>query len=247
MKTVTPEISKSAIYEYNHHIQSQKEEGYGKQYSFEKLGIEDWAIVQMDAEEILKLQTFVESSQTVAPAYIFWKECGKHITLESVAKEVLKREEEIPEEAKIWVRDILTSNFDKREVEEKIRKGEIDPPLIFFPVYKEEELNKGLLKVGNILDGNHRLIEISRYLLECSEEEREDFRLTCFVGKVDVMKYATINAQYFAKPTAKKVLVFLQRFMGKDVEKIDKEHFMTFFERWYLLLQRIGYYEDKLE
>lgn len=247
METVISEISQSAIYEYNHHIQSQKEEGYGKQYSFEKLGIENWTIVKMNADDILRLQTFVESSQTVAPAYIFWKECGKHITLEGVAKEVVKREENIPQEARIWVEDILTSNFDKQKVEEKIKDGEIDPPMIFFPVFKDKELEKGLLKVGNILDGNHRLQEVARYLLECSDKEREDFRLACFLGRVDVMKYATINAQYFAKPTVKKVLVFLQRFMGKDVEKIDRRHFMTFFERWYLLLQRIGYNNEKNE
>ncbi len=247
METIIPEISQSAIYEYNHHIQTQKEEGYGKQYSFEKLGIEDWSIVEMNADDILRLQTFVESSQTVAPAYIFWKACGRHVTLGGVAKEVIEREGNIPQEARIWVQDILTSHFDKQEVEERIRKGEIDPPLIFFPIFKQEELERGLLKVGNILDGNHRLQEVSRYLLECSEEDRESFRLTCFLGKVDVMKYATINAQYFAKPTIKKVLILLQRFMGKDVEKIDKRHFMTFFERWYLLLQRIGYYKDKNE
>ncbi|KUK77368.1 MAG: hypothetical protein XD93_0369 [candidate division WS6 bacterium 34_10] len=247
METIVPEISQSAIYEYNHYIQSQKGEGHGEQYSFEKLGIEDWTIVQMNAEDILRLQTFVESSQTVAPAYIFWKACGRHVTLEGVAKEVLKREEDIPQEARIWVEDILTSNFDKQEIEEKIKKGEIDPPLIFFPVFKGEELEKGLLKVGNILDGNHRLQEVARYLLECSDKEREDFRLTCFWGKVDVIKYATINAQYFAKPTVKKMLVFLKGFMGKEVERIDKKHFMTFFERWYLLLQRIGYYKDKNE
>lgn len=245
MEKIVPGISKEAIYEYNQYIQSQKEEGYGKQYSFEKLGIEEWAIVEMGAEDILRLQTFVESSQTVAPAYIFWKECGRHITLEGVAKEVIEREENIPQEARIWVEDILTSNFDKQIVEEKIKKGEIDPPMIFFPVYKNKELEKGLLKVGNILDGNHRLQEVARYLLDCSDKERKDFKLTCFLGKVDVMKYATINAQYFAKPTVKKGLVFLQRFMGKDVEKIDKRHFMTFFERWYLLLQRIGYYKEK--
>ncbi|MHA1471305.1 MAG: hypothetical protein ACTSSP_12220, partial [Candidatus Asgardarchaeia archaeon] len=200
-----------------------------------------------NADDVLKLQTFVESSQTVAPAYIFWKECGSQISLEGVAKVVLEREENIPQEARIWVKDILKSNFDKQKVEEKIKEGEIDPPLLFFPVYKEEKLEKGLLKVGNILDGSHRLQEVARYLLECSDKEREDFRLTCFLGKVDVIKYVTINAQYFAKPTAKKVLVFLQRFMGKDVEKIDKRYFMTFFERWYLLLQRIGYYKDKNE
>ena len=245
METITPEISQGAIYEYNHYIQSQKEEGFGKQYSFEKLGIEDWTIVEMNADDILNLQTFVESSQTVAPAYIFWKKCGRHITLEGVAREVIEREENIPQEARIWVGDILASNFNKEEVEEKIKRGKIDPPLIFFPVFKDEELEKGLLKVGNILDGNHRLQEVARYLLECSDEERENFRLTCFLGKVDVMKYATINAQYFAKPTVKRVLIFLKRFMGKDTEKIEGEHYMTFFERWYLLLQRIGYYKEK--
>jgi hypothetical protein len=244
MEKIVSEVSQSAIYEYNDYIQSQKGEGYGNQYSFEKLGIEDWSIVQMNADDILKLQTFVESSQTVAPAYIFWKECGKHVTLEGVAKEVIDREEYIPGDARIWVSDILSSKFNREEVEEKIRKGEIDPPLIFFPVYKEEELDKGLLKVGNILDGNHRLQEVSRYLLECSDEERDNFRLTCFVGKVDVMKYVTINAQYFVKPTAKKILVSLERLMGKEVEGINKRYFMSFFERWYLLLQRIGYYKE---
>lgn len=244
METIIPEVSKEAIYEYNHHLQLQKPENC-RQYSFEKLGIEDWDIVEINGYDVLRLQTFVESSQTVAPAYIFWKECGRHVTLEGVAREVLEREENIPQEARIWVEDISTSNFDKKRVEEKIERGEIDPPLIFFPVFKEEELEKGLLKVGNILDGNHRLQEVARYLLECTDEERENFKLTCFLGKVDVMKYATINAQYFAKPTVKKVLVFLQRFMGKDVERIEKKHFMTFFERWYLLLQRIGYYKEK--
>jgi len=245
METIEHKVSKEAIYEYNRYIQSQKPENCG-QYSFEKLGIEDWSIVELNGNDVLRLQTFVESSQTTAPAYTFWKECGRHVTLEGVAKEVIEREENIPEEARIWVEDILTSNFDRQRVEEKIKRGEIDPPLIFFPVFKDEELEKGLLKVGNILDGNHRLQKVARYLLECSEEERENFRLTCFLGKVDVMKYATINAQYFAKPTIKKVLVFLQRFMGKDVEKIEKRHFMTFFERWYLLLQRIGYYKEKI-
>lgn len=244
---MVPQISQGAIYEYNHHIQSQKEEGYGKQYSFEKLGIEDWTVVEMDSDDVLRLQTFVESSQTVAPAYIFWKECGRHVTLESVAREVIEREENIPEEAKIWIQGILESNFDKQEVEEKIKSGEIDPPLIFFSVFKGEELENGLLKVGNILDGNHRFQRIARYLLECSDEERENFRLTCFLGKVDVMKYATINAQYFVKPTIKRVKNFLERFMGKEVEKIDEKHFMTFFERWYLLLQRIGYYKEGRE
>lgn len=247
METIEPDISKEAIYAYNHYIQSQKDKGYGKQYSFEKLGIESWTIVEMNVDDILRLQTFVESSQTVAPAYIFWKECGRHITLEGVAKEVLKREENIPQEARIWVEDILSSNFDKGKVEAKIKNGEIDPPLIFFPVFKKEELEKGLLKVGNILDGNHRLQEVARYLLECSDEERKDFKLICFLGKVDVMKYATINAQYFAKPVVKKVLVFLQGFMGKEVEKIERRHFMTFLERWYLLLQRIGYYKEENE
>ncbi|MFA5633837.1 MAG: hypothetical protein WCY00_00840 [Candidatus Dojkabacteria bacterium] len=245
METIVPKISQSAIYNYNHYIQTQKEEGYGEQYSFEKLGIEDWSIVEMTAYDILRLQTFVESSQTVAPAYIFWKECGRHVTIEGVAKEVIEREEYIPLEAMLWVEGILASNFAKQKVEEKIRKGEIDPPLIFFPVFREEELEKGLLKVGNILDGNHRLQEVARYLLECSDEERENFRLICFVGKVDVIKYVTINAQYFVKPTIKKFLLNLKKFTGEDGEKLEKQHFMKFSERWYLLLQRIGYYKEK--
>lgn len=249
MQTIIESISPEAIEQYNHHIQSQKAEGYGKQYSFEKLGIQDWSIVELNADDVLQLQAYVESSQTVSPAYIFWKVCGRHVTLEGVANEVIQREEYIPEESRIWVHGILESEYDRNKVEEKIKKGDIDPPLIFFPMSKDERLQteKGLLKVGNILDGNHRLQEVARYLLESTEEEREDFKMTAFLGKVDVLKYATINAQYFAKPTIKKARSFVERLIGrKETEKISKEHFMTFWERWYLLLQRIGYYKDKI-
>jgi len=248
METIVESISSEAISVYNDHIQSQKPEGYGKQYSFEKLGIENWSIIELNANDVLQLQSYVESSQTVAPAYIFWKMCGRHVTLEGVASEVIKREEKIPEESKIWVHGILESEYDRNEVEEKIKRGDINPPLIFYPISKKEELllDKGLLKVGNILDGNHRLQEVARYLLECSEEERKNFKLTAFLGKVDVMKYATINATYFVKPTIKKARSFIERILGKEeTEKIDNEHFMTFWERWYLLLQRIGYFKDK--
>jgi len=249
METIVDSISPEAIFSYNHHIQSQKAEGYGKQYSFERLGIEDWSIVELNADDVLQLQSFVESSGTVAPAYIFWKVCGRHVTLEGVAKEVIEREENIPEESRIWVHGILKEGYDREEVDRKIKEGLIDPPLVFYPVGKDEELllEKGLLKVGNILDGNHRLQEVARYLLECTEEERKDFKLTVFLGKVDVMKYATINAEYFAKPTIKKARSFVERLIGKkETEKIDDEHFMTFWERWYLLLQRIGYYKDRV-
>ena len=73
METVVESIPPEAISVYNDYIQSQKPEGQGKQYSFEKLGIEDWTIVELNADDVLQLQSFVESSQTVAPAYIFWK------------------------------------------------------------------------------------------------------------------------------------------------------------------------------
>ncbi len=248
METVQSEISPSAISEYNYYIQSQKEEGFGKQYSFEKLGIEDWSIVELNAEDVLSLQSFVETSQTVAPAYIFWKECGRNVTLEGVANEVIQREENIPEQSKIWVHGILNSEYDRNEVEEKIRKGDIDPPLLFSPINKDEKLllDKGLLKVGNILDGNHRLQKVARYLLESDEEERKNFRMIAFLGKVDVIKYATINAQYFIKPTVKKVRKSIEKISGKDTTgKINNEEFMSFWERWYLLLQRVGYFKDK--
>ena len=176
--------------------------------------------------------------------------CGKHVTLEGVAREVIEREENIPEESKIWVHGILESEFDRRDIERKILKGDINPPLIFFPISKDEKIlaDKGLLKVGNILDGTHRFQSIARYLLECTEEERENFSMTAFLGKVDVLKYATINAQYFVKPTIRKARSFVEKLIGKkETEKIDNEHFMTFWERWYLLLQRIGYYKNNVE
>ena len=81
-----------------------------------------------------------------------------------------------------------------------------------------------------------------------NKQEKENFKLTAFLGKVDVLKYATINAQYFSKPTIKKARSFIERIIGKEeTEEINNEHFMTFWERWYLLLQRIGYYKDKID
>ena len=60
METIVESISPEAICEYNAYVQSRKSEGYGKQYSFEKLGIEDWSVVQLNANDVLSLQTFVE-------------------------------------------------------------------------------------------------------------------------------------------------------------------------------------------
>ena len=56
METVVESIPPEAISVYNDYIQSQKPEGQGKQYSFEKLGIEDWTIVELNADDVLQLQ-----------------------------------------------------------------------------------------------------------------------------------------------------------------------------------------------
>jgi len=240
------EISPSAIAEYNYMIQESKPEDH-RQLSFEKLGITDWKIESISGEEILKLQSYVETKEVVASSYAFWKLCGKNVSLEDLAKEVDERGPFIPESAKDWVGAILPENFSLDDMEEKIKKGEIDPPLLFFPVLNNKDLDMGLLNLGNILDGNHRMMEIAMFLRNRSKEYVKDFKMDVFVGRVDFVKYLKFQALYMTKPYIKRAQSFVKGFMGENVEKIDKKHVMNFFERWYLLLQRIGFVGNEEE
>lgn len=222
-------VSASAVQEYNYMMQSTKPEG-DRQFSFEKLGIKDWSIREITGRELLAIQGFVETSGVVSPAYAFWKFCGKNISLGDIVDEVEEREEDIPENAKSWVKNILVENFHSEEIEEKIKNGEIDPPLIFIPTFMKKELeNGGLLNLGNILDGNHRLMEVAKWLKGQSPEDIDNFKITAFVGKVDFFKYLIFNLHYILEK-------------GQNTEEIYN---MRFFEKWYLLLQRSGYYKKK--
>jgi len=234
------EISPSAIAEYNYMIQESKPEDH-RQLSFEKLGITDWKIESISGEEILKLQSYVETKEVVASSYAFWKLCGKNVSLEDLAKEVDERGLLIPESARDWVKNILPENFSLNDMEEKIKRGEIDPPLLFFPVLNHKDLDMGLLNLGNILDGNHRMMELAMFLKNQSKEYVKDFKMDVFIGRVDFVKYLRFQAYYMTKPYVKRAQNFVKKFMGEDVEKINRKHVMNFFERWYLLLQRIGF------
>lgn len=238
------EISPSAIAEYNYMIQESKPENH-RQLSFEKLGITDWKIESISGEEILKLQSYVETKEVVTSSYAFWKLCGKNVRLEDLVKEVEERESLIPESAQDWVKDILPENFSLNDMEEKIKKGEIDPPLLFFPVLNRRDLSMGLLNLGNILDGNHRMMEIAMFLRNQNEAYVKDFKLDVFVGRVDLLKYLKFQVLYMTRPYVKRAQNFVRSFMGEDVEKIDQDHVMNFFERWYLLLQRIGLVQNE--
>ncbi len=240
------EISPSAIAEYNYMIQESKPENH-RQLSFEKLGITDWKIESISGEEILKLQSYVETKEVVTSSYAFWKLCGKNVSLEDLAKEVDERDLLIPESARAWVRGILPENFLLDDMEEKIKKGEIDPPLLFFPVLNHKDLDMGLLNLGNILDGNHRMMEVAMFLRNQSEEYVKNFRLNVFVGRVNFVKYLKFQTYYMTKPYIKRAQNFVKKFIGEDVEKIDKKHVMNFFERWYLLLQRVGFIGNEKE
>jgi hypothetical protein len=235
------EVSPEAIGEYNHYIQLRKPEEQ-RQYSFEKLGIKDWEIVELSGEEILNLGTFVETSGAVPASYFFWKNHGRNVSLGGLIEEVVSlKDDEISDIAKQWVREIL--NYNENELEEEIKSGEIDPPLLFCPLDTSRGLDKGLLNLGNILDGNSRLKQIARYLYGLEPEDVKEFKMYAFIGHVDLRKYILFNTYYLAEPWIDKAKNLVNKFLGKDTERIDKEHIMKFYERWYLLLQRIGYYD----
>lgn len=232
-------ISASAIENFNAYIQADKPIE-DQQYSFEKLGIEDWEIREITGRELLEVQSFVETSGVVSPAYAFWKLCGRNVTLNDVVNEVRERTNEIPLEAKPWIKNILPENYNPSDMEEKIKNGEIDPPLLFFPKFMNKDLKTlGLLNLGNILDGNHRLLDIANWLKDKDPEYVDNFKLTVFVGKVDVIKYMAFNLHYITEPWLNNA----KKYLGKDYDKVDRENVMNFYERWSLFLQRIGYHQ----
>lgn len=240
----TEAVSAEYIKVYNDYKQSLKPDEDQRQYSYEKLGIENWEMRDMTGREILALQSFVETSGVVSPAYAFWKLCGNNVTLNDVVGQVIEHEDEIPEEAKPWVNNILSGNYNPTEMEEKIKEGEISPPLLFYPILGQKELKSmGLLNMGNILDGNHRMMDVARWLKDQSPEDIDNFKMRVFVGRVDPFKYLLFNAYYLAEPWINNARNRVRESRGSEVDKMDKGDVMNFHDRWCLLLQRIGYHK----
>jgi hypothetical protein len=229
-------VPQAEVYEHNRRVQEQKSEDGEKQYSIEKLQIEDWQLRTITGEELLELQTFVETSSTAASSYIFWK-VFKKTRAGDIAQIAKECEKDIPEEAKPWVRNLIEGNYTEEAIEQAIKNNKIESPILVFPVIGEKERKEmGLLKMGNILDGNHRILDLARYLKDKDEYFVKNFRLSVYVGHINMKQYLMFNLYYLAEPFIQKA----KKILGKESKEIDPKHLMNFFEKWYLLLDRIG-------
>ncbi|HVX92975.1 MAG TPA: hypothetical protein VHA74_02575 [Candidatus Dojkabacteria bacterium] len=232
-------ISPNDIKEYNDNIvQAEKPENQ-KQTSFEQLNIKDWEVKDITGRDILNLQYFVETTGDGAQAYLLWKHFGHNVTLKQLMERLKK--EDVPEYAQSFLNNVVPKDekhpegYDPEKVEEKIKNGDILPPLLVYPMKnKEERKDLGLLKVGNIFDGTHRLLEIAKLLSQKDDDYIDNFRMRVAVAHIPMWKYITFTGyQYFKAIRAKA--------FGKA--NISQEHIMGFKEQWDLLLQRTGFKE----
>jgi hypothetical protein len=156
--------------------------------------------------------------------------------------EVINHGTEIKSPASNWVDNAIPPKYDLEKIKSAIEKKEIDPPLLFFPTFNGKELRKlGLLNRGNILDGDRRIMNVVRFLKDQTPEYIDNFKLTAFVGRVDLAKYAAFNLYYFAEPWGRRSRNFVKKFLGKEVDHLDDEYSLKFFEQWYLVLERVGF------
>ncbi len=220
-------ISPEKVVEYNSQLQSRKLEGE-RQTSFEKYGIEDWEVVELTGPEILNLQSFVETSGVVSPAYWLWKLCGENISVGSVVKYVREHRDELPKEVLPWIGHLINEDILK-DMQEKIENGNIAPPLLIIPVILGKESDWGMLNLGNIFDGNMRLMHIANWLLDQDENAINNFKLKVMVGHIDIIKYLLFNGYYFYEN------------IRNHVHGKYNNDLMSFEELLKLAKQRLGY------
>ena len=220
-------------------VQGNKPEDQ-KQTSYEKLGVQEWEVKKISGRELVALQYYVETTGQGVQAYNLWKELGHHVTIKDLMEELNTRQDEVPENVRSFVRDI-TTEFDAEQVEEKIKTGDIYPPLIVYPIFNGKELKDlGLLKLGNIVDGTHRIFEVAKWLSAQSQEDINNFELTIVVGHIPLYKYFAFQAAYLGKAWKTKEQAKRRQENG-ITEGVKPEDVMDFFETWHLLLQRIGF------
>jgi hypothetical protein len=233
------QATSAEIKDYNDNvIQTDKPENQ-KQTSYEKLDIQDWEVREISGREILNLQYFVETTGQGAQAYLLWKHFGHNVHLSQLMERL--RLEEIPDYARSFLKELIPKDaenpdgYDPEKVEERIKEGDIYPPLIIYPMFNgQEKKDLGLLKLGNIADGTHRLMEIAKLLSQKDEDYIDNFRIRVAVGHIPIWKYISFTALQFSKAIKAKA------FANKE-SNIPPKHVMDFFETWHLLLQRIGF------
>ena len=240
-------ISQEQVIKYNTEVQRAKGiEGDSPHWqdSFKKLGLETWEKRTLSGEEVLELQTYISLAGNSPSTLKLWREYGNNVTARDIVNQINQlKEEGVSAEEYPWFESIF--NLDEKEIEEKMAKGEIFPPLLFFSVVNGEEKEWGLLNLGNVLDGNNRILNIAEYLRR-NPEKVEAFKLDVLIGHANLKQYVKFMAAYLVKPERKNIQYLYKKYLKKEeVNKIPREHNIRFFERWYLLLQRIGYFKNK--
>lgn len=213
---IVRELTRDYVVAYNESVQTLTHDPEHQQRSFEKIpGLDHWYDAFLNADEVLALQGFVETSGVVGEAYQFWKSYGV-VTMGDIEK-VVRENPSVP----YWKQDVNKTD-------------ETYPCLLIF---QNNEVGKaGVLNMGNILDGNHRLLNEAIKISKMSEEERKYYRLEAYVANLDWVHAAIVNGYYMAEPLANE----MRKMLGKTVGEIDPRNVMNVNDRLRLYSQRFN-------
>lgn len=211
---IVRELTRDYVVAYNESVQTLTHDSEHQQRSFERIpGLDNWYDGFLNADEVLALQGFVETSGVVGEAYQFWKNYGV-VTMGDIARIARGNPNVL-----YWKQDVNKTD-------------ETYPSLLIFQ--NNEVGNGAALNMGNILDGNHRLLNEAIKILNMSEEERKYYRLEAYVANLDWIHAAIVNGYYMAEP----LVNGMRKMLGKTVGEIDPRNVMNVRERFRLFTQR---------
>lgn len=243
-------IPKSQIYgEYNKAVQGlmnvRTKDGEVDDQDSSKIIPSKWEKGEVDSDFLFNLQVYMPLNGENGSVLNEWRGNGHKVKVIDILEAIDKEKKEgqnVSEDS--WLYFIY--NFNEKEFEEKLEKNEIFPPMLFFVNAFGKERSWGLLNLGNVLNGNHRILQTAEYLRRHPEKQK-DFKMDVLVSKTNIFTYVAILGWHFTKPGREKMKYLYKKYIKKQegLEAIPKENWIKFSEKIYLLGERLGYFEGK--
>lgn len=244
------DIPKSKIYgEYNKAVQElmnvRTENGEVDYQDSSKIIPSKWEKEEVGLDFLFNLQVYIPLNGDNVSVLDEWRGNGHKVKVMDVLEAIAKEKEEgkdVPENS--WLSFIY--NFDEKEFEKKLEKNEIFPPMLFFVNAFGREKSWGLLNLGNVLNGNHRILQTAEYLRR-HPEKQNDFKLDVLVSKTNIFTYVAVLGWHFTKPGREKMKYLYKKHIKsqEELEEIPQKNWIRFSEKIYLLLERLGYLEGR--
>ena len=243
-------IPKSQIYgEYNKAVQElmnvRTKDGEVDYQETSKMIPSKWEKGEVDSDFLFNLQVYMPLGGVEVSVLNEWRGNGHKVKvidiLEAIDNEK-KNGQNVHEDSWLY----FVYNFNEKEFEERLEKNEIFPPMLFFVNAFGKEKSWGLLNLGNVLNGNHRILQTAEYLRRHPEKQK-DFKMDVLVSKTNLFTYVAILGWHFTKPGREKMKYLYKKYIKKQegLEAIPKENWIKFSEKIYLLGERLGYFEGK--